>query len=289
LAKPPLLTVVVHDLALAPPLTGLCAGYEQGKWRLDAFADHILEALPEFCLTYSEARELNHETAVALLRQAARRVFTTKKFQRRGEFGELLLHVVLKQVMKTLPAISKLYYKDADNDTVKGFDAVHVVVADDGLELWLGEVKFYKSITRAIRDVVAELHQHTEAKYLRREFYAIKNKLDKEWPYAARLASLLHENTSLDKIFDAVCVPVLLTYDSLTTASHSSYRQDYVDALTVEMRRIHSRFTKKQLPPIRIHLFLVPTATKKLLIAQLNHKLKTWQQIYGLHRFEYSG
>lgn len=54
MANQPLLTVVVHDLALAPPLTGLCAGYELGKWRLDALADHLLEALPEFCLTYSE-------------------------------------------------------------------------------------------------------------------------------------------------------------------------------------------------------------------------------------------
>lgn len=279
LANQPLLTVVVHDLALAPPLTGLCAGYELGKWRLDALADHLLETLPEFCLTYSEAKELNHETAVALIRQAAKRVFTTKKFEKRGEFGELLLHVVLKQVVKTLPAISKIYYKDADNDTVKGFDAVHVVVADDQLELWLGEVKFYEDITVAIRDVVAELHKHTDAQYLRREFYAIQNKLDDAWPHAAKLKALLHDNTSLDTVFSALCVPVLLTYDSATTASHDSYCQPYVDALTAEMRKIHGRFVTKRLPPVRIHLFLIPTATKKALIAKLDDKLKTWQRI----------
>ena len=34
-------------------------------------------------------------------------------------------------------AISKVFFKDSPNDTVKGFDAVHVVESLDGLELWL--------------------------------------------------------------------------------------------------------------------------------------------------------
>lgn len=274
-----LLRVVVHDLAISPPLTGLCAGYEAGNWRLEALADHLIEGLPEFCLTYSEARELNHETAVAMIRQAAKRVFTTKKFEKRGEFGELLLHIVLNQIAKTLPAISKIYYKDADNDTVKGFDAVHVVDAGGQLELWLGEVKFYEDIAAATRDVVQELHKHSDADYLRREFYAIQNKIDDAWPHAEKLKTLLHEKTSLDDVFSALCVPVLLTYDSKTTASHNSFDQRYVDALTAEMQSIHESFVARSLPPLRIHLFLVPTATKKALIARLDEKLKTWQRL----------
>jgi hypothetical protein len=275
----PLLSIVVQDLAISPPLTGLCAGYELGRWRAEALADHLLEALPDFCLTYSEANGLNKDTAVALLRQAAKRVYTTKKFAKRGEFGELLLHVILKQVMKTLPAISKIYYKDANNDTVKGFDAVHVVVENDKLELWLGEAKFYEDATDAIREAVKELREHTEPKYLRGEFYAIKNKLDDAWPHAAQLKSLLHGNTSLDKVFSALCIPVLLTYDGSVTAAHTSFSSDYVRALTTEMKSIHQTFASKTLPPVRIHLFLLPTATKAALVSQLDAKLKTWQQI----------
>jgi hypothetical protein len=61
-----------------------------------------------------------------MLRAAAQRVYATKKFANRGEFGELLLHIAARQVFNTLPEI-KVYYKDADNDTVKGFDSVHAV------------------------------------------------------------------------------------------------------------------------------------------------------------------
>src|SRR5438552_9569908 len=116
-----------------------------------------MKGLPEFCLTHSELTALNHETAVELLRQAAQRVYTTHRFENRGEFGELMLHVVLRQVFGTLPAISKIYYKDAANDTVKGFDAVHVVASSDAFELWLGEAKFYDDALAAIRDVAKEL------------------------------------------------------------------------------------------------------------------------------------
>src|SRR5687767_7049741 len=100
-----LLRLIVHDLTIAPALTGVCAGYERGAWRAEALTDHLIESLPDFCLSWSECQSLSHETAVRFVRAAARRVYTTDKFQKRGEFGELLLHVILKEAMKTLPAI----------------------------------------------------------------------------------------------------------------------------------------------------------------------------------------
>src|SRR5690348_3696078 len=155
----PFWTVVLHDPP--PALTGLCAGFEREEWRAAALADYLMESLPEFCLTHSEFEGISGPSAVQLMRQAASRVYMTDKFKNRGEFGELLLHVVLKDIFGTLPAITKIYYKDATNDTVKGFDAVHVVPTQEGLELWLGEVKFYADAGKAIRDVVQELEKHT--------------------------------------------------------------------------------------------------------------------------------
>lgn len=178
-----------------------------------------------------------------------------------------------------MPAVSKIFYKDSANDTVKGFDAVHVVATPASLELWLGEVKFYEDIDAAIRDSVNELNAHTERDYLRGEFYAIKNKIDNGWPHADRLRALLHDKVSLDVVFDALCVPVLLTYDGDVTQKHTHYCQQYIDALTVELKAIHARFASKTLPKVKIHLFLIPLATKKALIASLDRKLKSWQRI----------
>ncbi|MFA8631524.1 DUF1837 domain-containing protein, partial [Xanthomonas campestris pv. campestris] len=198
-----MLQLVLHEIDGDRAISGLCAGYEGKRWRHSVLADFLMESLPDFCLTYSEYNEIGHESAVRMIRKAAKAVYNTDKFKSRGEFGELLLHVILKMTMGTLPAVSKIYYKDSVNDTVKGFDAVHVVPSKTGFELWLGEVKFYGNIGAAIRDVAAELDQHLEADYLRGEFVAILNKVDEHWPHAQQLMALLNERTSLDQVFEA--------------------------------------------------------------------------------------
>lgn len=187
-------------------VTGLCVGYELGRWRVEQLAKHIMEWLPEFALTYSELEGINSGNMVALMRDAAKKVYATEKFHNRGEFGELFLHAAMRQIFGSLPAISKIFYKSSRNDTVKGFDAVHVVNSGSRLELWLGEAKFYDDITRAIRDVVAELQAHTQRNYLRDEFILIAGKIDPRWPHATELQQLLSPNTSLDDVFDRVCI-----------------------------------------------------------------------------------
>ena len=273
------LKVRVQNLDLTPTLTALCAGYERGAWRSKALADHMMEWLPEFALNYTERQAFGHATAVRLLHRAAQRVYRTKKFEQRGEFGELLLHIVARQVFKTLPAISKIYYKDADNDTVKGFDAVHVLATAEALELWLGEVKFYQDIAGAIRDVVKELSEHTEHGYMRREAAAITNKIDDDWPHADRLAKLLDPNTSLDDVFEAMVVPVLLTYNSDAINSHERVSDDFHKAFEAEVKKHHRTFSRKKLPDVRIHFFLVPLKDKRELQQHLDAGLRRWQTL----------
>jgi hypothetical protein len=109
-------------------------------------ARHLIEWLPEFALTETEREGVRAHNAVALVGAAARSLYTSHNYERRGEVGELLLHIVLRQFFGAVPAISKVWFKDAANDTVKGFDAVHVVASESLLELWLGEVKFYSDV-----------------------------------------------------------------------------------------------------------------------------------------------
>lgn len=275
----PFLEVRVKHLDLDPALIALCAGYETKRWRSKELVEHMMEWLPEFALTYTERRTFGPSTAVRLIRAAARSIYSSQKFRNRGEFGELLLHMAVRQVFQTIPAISKIYYKDSDNDTVKGFDAVHVIVTEATLELWIGESKFYNDISRAIADVVEEIKLHTQSDYLRREFAAIVNKIDSHWPHATRLKKLLDPNTSLDAIFDAACIPVLLTYDSEAVNAYESTSAEYVRAFTLEVERHHSTFKSKQLPKLKIHLFLLPMKSKSELIRELDEGLKRWQQI----------
>lgn len=284
-----LLQVLVHDLTEDPSITALCAGYEAGTWRSNDMARAIIEAIPDFALSHSELEGFSGTTGLAMIGRAVHSVYATEKYEKRGEFGEVLLHLVLRQVFDTLPAISKIYFKDGPNETVKGFDCVHVVDGAEGLELWLGEVKFYTDLGSAMSDVRAELHKHTDTNYLRGEFAAITSKIDAAWPHADRLKLLLKPETSLDEVFDSLTIPVLLTHESQVIADRvaelatvedrgAATRVAYAEKFAAEARDALSRFRNNLPPGVKIRLILVPLHLKEALLNELNARLKSMQR-----------
>ena len=276
----PFWDVKVHKVDIHPGLSALCVGYERGEWRQDQFVQHAMEWLPEFALKGSELEGIDSANMIQMIRNAAKNIYASEKFQKRGEFGELFLHIAKRQIFNSIPAVSKIYYKTARNETVKGFDSVHIVEAEDGLELWLGEVKFYKDLKRAVADVVKELQDHTETDYLRDEFNLILNKIDKSWLHYDTVKKLLSPNTSLDEVFKRACIPVMLTYESDAINSCTACDEKYIELFLQEAMSGHKLFASKALPTdIRIHLFLFPLASKPDLIKALDDKLKVWQKI----------
>lgn len=275
--------IIVHTESSIPTLLGICAGFENGQWRGQRLTDNLFNCIPDFCLSYSEVHEVDSSAWMDKLRKASAMIYNSPKFKSRGEFGELLLHYILKDLYKTIPAISKMYFKDSPNDTVKGFDAVHVIVNNEGnLDLWLGEVKFYNNASKAIDDVIPEIKEHFAHDYLRTEFIAITNKLDKKSPFYEKLSQLISPDTSLDEIFERICVPVLVTFNSKVIDRHTKFTDEYKEEMKVEMEKYFKQFSTlfgKLGIDIEIHLFLLPLKTKETFIKMLNDKLQLWQQI----------
>lgn len=259
---------------------GFSVGYELSEFRYDELVELFFDALPDFALSELEKQSINSFNMRRKMKNAAIAVYTTEKYQRRGEFGEILLHIVMRDYFQTIPAISKIYYKDGPNETVKGFDAVHIVPQGNELELWLGEVKFYNNIYNAITDVVIELQAHSNKDYLRKEFLFISNKIDDSWEFASNLKALINQKTSLDKIFSRVRIPVLLTYDSKVVKSYKKACDEYQQKLIDELNKYHQNFRSSDLPKdIDIVLILVPLEKKETLVEKLHTKLRVWQQI----------
>jgi len=216
----------------------------------------------------------------AQLRRAAGLVYQSSRYRRRGEVGELLLHALIRQTFSTQLAVSKIFFKDSANDTVKGFDAVHVVASTAGLELWLGEAKFYSDAMGAIRDAARSIREHADADFMRQEFIAITNKLDPSWRHSDKLRLLLHPNTSLDQVFTRLSVPVLITYDSSTLAQFNARSQEYITAMRMELDEHFARFCACRIPTqIRIHVFFVPLNTKGALNEAFHRRLVACQSI----------
>lgn len=268
----------VHDMSRSTSFVALCAGYESGAWRVEGFVDHLLDYLIEFALTRDECRNVNSATSRRLLQQAARSVYTTEKSATRGEIGELLLHAVMREHYGSEPLVSKFYFKSSANDTVKGFDAAHILLTDAGVELWLGEVKFYKDVTGAIRDVLKELDAHLEDDYLREEFMWLGRKVTENTPEIEEVQRLLDDATTLDEIVEVIHVPVLLTYESAAVAAHDRSTDAYVEAFKREVEAHYKAFTSRdKIRRVCIHLCLVPLLKKAALIDDFDTLLKAQQ------------
>nr|WP_269801777.1 DUF1837 domain-containing protein [Blastococcus atacamensis] len=240
-------------------------------------AEHLMDWVLDFALRHSERKGFSHGRALDALRSAIRRTFGNGND--RGLPGEILLHLACRQFYGSDTVIAKIFFKTATNDTVKGFDSVHVVHGEDGLEIWLGEAKFYSSLPHAVRSVVKELEQHLGADYLQDERLMIASKIEDIHPHAQELRSLLHKNTPLEELFTRVTIPVLLTYDSAVTGAHTSVCQEYKDQLEEELRSGWTYF-EQRIPsslPVTVRLILVPLATKEILTAALKQELRQWR------------
>ncbi|WP_188742683.1 HamA C-terminal domain-containing protein [Agromyces bauzanensis] len=279
----PVLQVRVSLVPGSVVVDALCAGYETGHWRAGALVEDLFDRhLLTFALSYTEARSVTSATAIQSVRDAAVSVYSTDKYQHRGEFGELLLHAALVDFYGAEPAVSKIYYEDSSNDVVKGFDSVHVVAEpDNSLKIWLGEAKFYADLDGAIASALLDIETHLATDFLRKEFVFITRKVDDEWPLAQAFKEMIVRARSLDEISSAIVMPVFLTYDSDAVSQHDVVGEDYVAALTVEVTEALSSFESRLKKPleVEIRLILVPLKSKAKLVDLMHAKLRALQGI----------
>ncbi len=277
------LQVRVHVAPKSVSVDALCAGYELGTWRAAQLVEDIFDRhLLTFALSYSELERMTSQTAVQSIRDAAMSVYSTDKYQKRGEFGELLLHAALVDFYRAEPAVSKIYYEDSSNDVVKGFDSVHIVGDEEGrLKIWFGEAKFYSDLDSAIASALADIDAHLQSDFLKKEFIFIGRKVDATWPHADAFKALIARSRSLDEISTSIVMPIFLTYDSDVVGNHDVVSPEYVSELSSEVEAALGRFESKLRKPleVEIRLILVPLKSKTRLVDLMHAKLRAMQGI----------
>lgn len=255
-------------------------GFDENKFRLEPLVNVIVRVIPEFALGSYEGSEIPLPNIVDRLREAAKRVYTTDNYKRRGEFGELILHLLLRDFCSSVPLISKIYFKDAENVNVHGFDGVHIVTDGNKKELWLGESKFYKNGSEGVKDLAKDFINHTERDYLRAEFNLIKTKLPTNIPDIDYWRNLLDENQRLETVINCITIPMVCTYDSDLFNSHNDNTIEYIEAFLQECRSLYDVFSGKLISTdINVLLLLLPVPSKDKLATEIDKRLKSMQSI----------
>lgn len=270
----PFLEIRVDHLNLPLPVQGLCAGYDGGSWRSSQLADHLFNWLPYAALNQEHQLSFGPANFMELLKLAAAHIYHTKKTATRGELGELLFHLICVLHYGTVPVVCKLILKTSSNDTVKGFDGVHLVPLDDDFELWLGESKFYKDGKGAIKEAVASIKQHIAPTFLKTEKAMLIGHVAEDIPHRDQVIKLFKSQTSSDKLIEKSVFPVLIAYESKSVAGFKALCQDYVTNLTSEIEDLRSHFVDKADGiKLRFRLIFVPMGKKQDVIKSFDQKL----------------
>ena len=272
--------LVVEEKISDATLRAYHVGFDQNQFRLQPLVDILVSVIPEFAFGYHETRSIELTEMWGKLKDAARLIYTTEKIKRRGEFGELVLHFLLRDFCKTIPLISKIYFKDTRNATVKGFDGIHVENNGSKKKLWLGESKIYADGKQGIESLADDLKIHLTGDYLRSEFNLVSKKVPSSYPERDHWIALMHEHQPLDKIFDSICMPMTCTYTSNLFKTHKSNTDKYIDDFKNECETLRKHFEGKKIKTdVEVILMLLPIECKEKLITELDSRLKHAQKI----------
>ncbi|WP_432360507.1 HamA C-terminal domain-containing protein [Sporosarcina sp. UB5] len=282
---------------------------DNGDWSqmLKEFVNLLTEEIPNFALGYHQGVMVRQEDIMRILIEAANSIYKIDayekaaqtylsdqywdddlpdKYLRRGEFGELILHFILKYFFNTLPLVAKIYFKDSYGHAVHGFDSVHINLTEN--TLWLGESKLYTDGKRGIDALIEDLFEHFNGDYFESEFTIISKRIkDTEENLTVAGANpgywikLLNRYTKLSEKLSSIVVPMFCAYETnifSKYSNHKEFEKEYIE----EINKLNERFLdKRSKHPWNKHLNIVvilfPLESKKKLVAALHRKLKGLQ------------
>lgn len=278
----------------------------------DNFADTFSENILEYAFAYAEIprnqiTRMQREAARSLMKlhevQKLHEYFINdipesdwdkdflKWYRRKGVFGEIVLHMLLKEFKNTIPLISKMYFKDSFSQEAKGFDAVHV--SEDGSTLWLGETKFYKNwetkgkVIGGIEELVGDLKKHFTKNYFNEQFVVIKRGLKSQYahPQREKWLQILNRPIVLKDVFQYIRIPLLCIYEDSIASQYLKVIDDVLknEAIiehTMTVRDYYNLLNdsphKEQLQTL---LILMPIEAKNKLIKYMLERIWHMQNI----------
>ncbi|MBO9541107.1 DUF1837 domain-containing protein [bacterium] len=254
--------------------------YENDQYREDELVRILIDALPHFALTASELQELKKTDDFGEMYRKAFSRISNALPEKKGDYGELLLFLLLSAFYPAERFVTKVRLRSSLGDQVKGFDCAHFTVEADQIWLWLGEVKFYKSFSGALSDIVDEIQDHCKALYLKNEFSILASncELNENFPDADKLKSVIDGSTPINQV--NITIPALITYDSSTISKHKSRTdKEFIDAMSKEFEKKFQLIDGKKLPHsnnIRVFFLVMPFAS----VTNIKQKLHTFESLY---------
>lgn len=275
------------------------------EYRLKPLVKKLSQVIHEFAFGFHEDTHTDNTETLDKLTEAAKSIYKIDAFQkvkdiydndgsiddeledkylRRGEFGELILHLLLRDFYKTIPLLSKIYFKDSLGHAVHGFDSVHI--QEETKTLWLGESKIYTNGKNGVKELIKDIKEHFKTDYLNAEFILISKKLKHfdNIPEKDYWLNLLTDSRPLKDKLETINIPLLCTYQcDIFSRYTDETKKEFIDEYLAEMTELKKYFDDRNDHPIKanlnIILLLFPVQNKTELVKSLHNKLSLLQAL----------
>jgi hypothetical protein len=178
-------------------------------------------------------------------------------------------------VLGSEPIACKLFVQSSTG--MRSFGNAHIIHTSNGDELWVGRASLATatSYDDVLSAIVKELEHVLDAEFLKEERETILTLREPQHLLPTTLEAALSRNSPIDDLCDAICIPVLIGYDSAVL--QSGYAYDYRARLIAEVARAYDTL-KPRLPEalqlVKVHIFFVPLECVKTLCGQFNELLQ---------------
>lgn len=276
------------------------------EYRWKTLIQTLINVIPEFAFGFHEGTETKNTDIVSKLSDAARAIYKidefkcakeiyldggkiedndiSKKYLKRGEFGELILHLLLRDYHSTIPLLSKIYFKDSYGHAVHGFDAVHI--EPETKTLWLGESKLYTNGKNGVKELIKDIKEHILRDYLYDEFTIVSKKVElfDNIPEKDCWLDILDKSTTLSEQLKSINIPLLCTYTSENFSKYNDetldeFIRDYESEVKELKKYFDSNNDHKLKAKINTILILFPVKCKTELVKRLHNKLDIMQRM----------
>lgn len=236
-----------------------------------------MDWLPDVAFRPKEKRALLYEPRKQLA-LACRRFFDVDDPEKRGEIGEVLLHVACRQEFGTTPFVARLFYKMRSNDSVTSVDMAHLLYDEesDDLELWLGEAKLYDSLDHAKARAIESVRGLWDAEFLAEMKALIGPKVEKSAPYAEKLNWLFADETSLDHLIDRIVIPICLAANYEPTAAAIKRTTSYINTVETELKALQKFIAERVPQHVTVVCIFVPMDCKEKLETEVNNQVQSY-------------
>jgi hypothetical protein len=274
-------------------------------YRIKPLIEKLIQVIHEFAFGLHEGEVTQNTDSIIKIIESAKSIYKIDSFQkikdlydndgtldddledkylRRGEFGELILHLLLRDFYKTIPLLSKIYFKDSFGHTVHGFDAVHI--QEDTKTLWLGESKLYQNGKKGVKALITDIEEHFKSDYLNSEFMIISKKIKHfdNIEEKDHWLDIMSKSTKLIDQLNSINIPLLCTYEcNLFNVHNDEESNEFLEDYKKEMNSLKKYFDDNFEHPLKtklnIILILFPIQNKTELVKGLHNKLSLMQAL----------